>query len=314
MKMDRETRTRARAAVRGILESAAFEVEDFDGAVDLYATRGDECLVLLCSDNPEEILEFDRRTYRLKGEGCDLVCRKLLFTLRDDVQVKSCVRWGAEELAHHAGRAVVAEVKGERLELNLELQASPAKPDVTSATAGGPPVRHIPKKIDAARAIAAAGIEGEPVLRYIPYWEFHAVCAGAREYRGKRIEFGCERRGFINAINGRLEDLDASNATASPIEGNAELVPPKIPKEESSERVKAAIIDEQTKKLRFREEKGEAIFYEEKVFKPDPEDVKVEMDILHIPVWVIRGKKIVEVNGLTGEILSEPMDEGVEVY
>jgi hypothetical protein len=34
---------------------------------------------------------------------------------------------------------------------------------------------------------------------------------------------------------------------------------------------------------------------------------------MYVPVWQVRGKKIVEINAFTGEILSQPMDEGVEI-
>jgi hypothetical protein len=37
------------------------------------------------------------------------------------------------------------------------------------------------------------------------------------------------------------------------------------------------------------------------------------MTQVYVPVWQIRGKKIVEVNATNGEILSVPMDEGVEI-
>lgn len=299
--------------MKGILEAADFEVEELEGPLDLYAARGEECLIVLCSDNPEEILEFDRRNYRLQGDRGDLSCRKLLLSLGEDVQVSNCIRWGIDEFSEIAGRAVAAEVTGSRLDLSLEAWsragASPAKAAVT-----GPVARHLPPKVDSKRALAVAGIEGTTALRYIPYWEYAASCQGSREYKGKRIDFACEKRGFINAINGRSEMLNAGSAVNGPVQEEAELLPPKISRDDAMERVKGAIIEEQTQKVRFRQEKGDAIFYEEKIFRPEPGEVKVELELLHVPVWAVRGKKIVEVNGITGEILEEPMDEGVEVY
>ena len=41
--------------------------------------------------------------------------------------------------------------------------------------------------------------------------------------------------------------------------------------------------------------------------------INLEIQQIYVPIWQIRGKKIVEINGFTGEILSEPMDEGVEI-
>ncbi|MDH7594103.1 MAG: hypothetical protein QHG99_07120 [Methanomicrobiales archaeon] len=313
MEMDSEMRKRARAAVRGVLEAADFEVEELEGPLDLYASKGDECLIVQCSDDPEEILEFDRRNYRLRGDQGDFSCRKLLFTLSGGVQVRNCITWGISEFSEIAGRAVVAEVTGERLDLNLEASSRAGVP-YAGPEATGPVARHLPPKIDQKRAVAVAGIEGTPIFRYIPYWEYSASCAGRREYKGKSIDFSCERRGFINAINGRSEMLNTDGAQSSALREGAELMPPKISKEEAMDRIKGAIIEEQTQKVRFRQEKGDAIFYEEKIFRPEPGEVKVELELLHVPVWTVRGKKIVEVNGITGEILEEPMDEGVEVY
>jgi hypothetical protein len=59
--------------------------------------------------------------------------------------------------------------------------------------------------------------------------------------------------------------------------------------------------------------KGDAIFYEEKVIKPDRKNIQLDIMQVYVPVWQVKGKKIVEVNAFTGEILSEPMDEGVEI-
>jgi hypothetical protein len=78
-------------------------------------------------------------------------------------------------------------------------------------------------------------------------------------------------------------------------------------------RVNSTIIEEQTKHIRIKQEKGDAIFYEERVFKPEEGDMKTEITLMYIPIWEIKGKKIVEVNGFTGEILTTPMDEGVEI-
>ena len=72
----------------------------------------------------------------------------------------------------------------------------------------------------------------------------------------------------------------------------------------------AELIERLTQKVRIKQEKGDAIFYEEKILKPDRKNITVDTKQVYIPVWQIRGKKIVEVNAFTGELLSEPMDEG----
>ncbi len=89
---------------------------------------------------------------------------------------------------------------------------------------------------------------------------------------------------------------------------------PHIRKDEATERIVNELIDRLTQKVRIKQEKGDAIFYEEKILKPEKKNISVETRQVYIPIWQIRGKKIVEVNAFTGELLSEPMDEGVEVF
>jgi len=120
--------------------------------------------------------------------------------------------------------------------------------------------------------------------------------------------------GVINAINGIKLDLDGTKVEDSEIPANAEVSDAHITKEEASERMVTELIERLTQKVRIKQEKGDAIFYEEKTLKPDRKNITVDTKQVYIPVWQIRGKKIVEVNAFTGELLSEPMDEGVEVF
>ena len=94
----------------------------------------------------------------------------------------------------------------------------------------------------------------------------------------------------------------------------AEVSDPHIRKDEATERIVNELIDRLTQKVRIKQEKGDAIFYEEKILKPDKKNISVDTRQVYIPIWQIRGKKIVEINAFTGELLSEPMDEGVEIF
>jgi hypothetical protein len=73
------------------------------------------------------------------------------------------------------------------------------------------------------------------------------------------------------------------------------------------------LIDQLTRTVRIKQVKGDAIFYEEKVIRPDRKNIQLDIRQMYVPVWQVRGKKIVEINAFTGEILSQPMDEGVEI-
>ena len=86
-----------------------------------------------------------------------------------------------------------------------------------------------------------------------------------------------------------------------------------VSREEAEARVVEAVVARLTQKVRIRQERREAIFYEEKVFRPDRRAIRVELTRVFVPVWQIRGRSIVEINAFSGETLSTPMDEGVEI-
>jgi phosphatidylethanolamine-binding protein (PEBP) family uncharacterized protein len=51
--------------MRLILEAARFEVEEVDEPLDLSAVRDGDCLLVLCSNDPDAITQFDKTTYNL---------------------------------------------------------------------------------------------------------------------------------------------------------------------------------------------------------------------------------------------------------
>jgi hypothetical protein len=303
-------RSRARDALSHIFTSASFEVEELESPLDLSATRGNECVVILISDQPSEVQEFDQRNYRLQMGEREITCKKLLFTTSTSISHRSCIRWGMEEMGAFAGKAAIAGVLGTTLDLSLEAQpsAGSAPPELV-----GPEILHLPLKVDRQRAVQIAGIDGVPHSRYIPYWQYHAVCKGEREYKGKSVTFNGEMNGILNAINGQSADLSDAPLEKSGILPDAELAQPKIGKDEARQRIQQALMEGQTKKVRIRVEKGDAIYYEEKTFRPEEQEVKVELTSIYVPIWAVKGKRIVEVNAYTGEVLIEPMDEGVEI-
>jgi hypothetical protein len=79
------------------------------------------------------------------------------------------------------------------------------------------------------------------------------------------------------------------------------------------EKVVAGVIDALTQKIRIKQVIGDAISYEERVMKPDKKNIALQMQQVYIPIWQVRGKKIVEVNATTGDILAVPMHQGVEI-
>ncbi|AGB01409.1 hypothetical protein Metfor_0332 [Methanoregula formicica SMSP] len=311
-------REKAKNAMRLILEAARFEVEEVDDPLDLSAIHDSTCILVLCSNDRNMIAQFDKTNYSLMIDDHEMTCKKLLFTLDKSITTENCIQWGVEEFVRYTGEAVLADIVGR--ELALDLTASRAKAaaiaaaEVAKDEPSGITLLHFPVKISEQAAIRAGGVQGQAKLRFMPYFLFHFTSTGEQVYKDRRIPFDADGWGAINAINGIKIDLDGKQAEEKEIPGGAEVCDPHIRKEEATERIVSELIDRLTQKVRIKQEKGDAIFYEEKVLKPDRKNITVETRQVYIPVWQIRGKKIVEVNAFTGELLSEPMDEGVEVF
>ncbi|MDD1670503.1 MAG: hypothetical protein LUQ67_04210 [Methanomicrobiales archaeon] len=304
-------RDRAREAVRRILEAASYEVEDLERPLDLSAIGAGECIIVQCSDNSGEIGQFDRTGYRCRVEEKEVTSRKLLFTRNDSARTEHCTRWGLADLERFAGRAAVAAVLGERLELDLghevAAMAAPAPEEM------GAELPHVPVKVDERRARAISGESGAGTLRFIPYWRYHYRSSGQKGYGTQVVTFNAEKKGAINAINGAETSEELGQVEVSPVPISAVVLQPMVKKAEAEEKLRNRVIEELTQKVRIKQAKGDTIFYEERIFKPERKDVAIDLELVHVPVWQFKGKKFVELNAVTGVVLTEPMDTGAEL-
>jgi len=320
--MEPEMREKAKSAMRLILEAARFDVEEVDDPLDLSAVREGVCLLVLCSNEKDIISQFDKTNYSLMIDDHEMNCKKLLFSIDKDIATENCIQWGVDEFVRYTGEAVLADILNR--ELALDLTPSKGKRPQISTAAGpaaavpsepsGISIPHFPVKLTEQAAIRAAGVQGTAKLRFMPYYLFHYTSTGEQVYKDRRIPFDADGWSALNAINGIKIELDGKLIEETDIPGGAEVCNPHIKKDEASERMVNELIERLTQKVRIKQEKGDAIFYEEKILKPDRKNITVDTQQVYIPVWQIRGKKIVEVNAFTGELLSEPMDEGVEVF
>lgn len=311
-------REKAKNAMRLILEAARFEVEEVDEPLDLSAVRDGVCILVLCSNDRALIGQFDKTNYSLMIADHEMTCKKLLFTLDKEVTTDNCIQWGVDEFVRYTGEAVLADIVSRELALDLTptkaKKAAVAVAEAAEEEASGISLPHFPIKLTEQAAIRTGGVQGTARLRFIPYFLFHYTSSGEQVYKDRRIPFDADGWGAINAINGIKIDLDGKLVEDKEIPGGAEVCDPHIRKDEATERITNELIDRLTQKVRIKQEKGDAIFYEEKILKPDRKNITIDAKQVYIPVWQIRGKKIVEVNAFTGELLSEPMDEGVEVF
>jgi len=321
--MEHDMREKAKNAMRLILEAARFEVEEVDDPLDLSAVRDSTCLLVLCSNDSDIIGQFDKTNYSLMIDDHEMSCKKLLFSIDKEIVTENCIQWGVDEFVRYTGEAVLADILDRELALDLTPSKGKKTPGVTTASEkdtkqkeepSGIIIPHYPIKVTEQAAIRIGGVQGAAKLRFIPYFLFHYTSSGEQVYKDRRIPFDADGWGAINAINGIKIELDGKQVEETEIPGGSEVSDPHIRKEEATERIVNELIDRLTQKVRIKQEKGDAIFYEEKILKPDKKNITVDTRQVYIPVWQIRGKKIVEINAFTGELLSEPMDEGVEIF
>lgn len=324
--MEENIREKARNAIRGILEAAEFRITAVEDPFDL-AERDGEYMLVLCSNDQHEIEDFDTTSYRLMKEGQEISYRKLLFSLNPGISPANSILWGVGEFIRYAGEADLARILNRSLSLSFTGSSAPApsgqmtaaretgtaQVPVTEEEPTGMVIPHLPIRVSKEAALKIAKIQGSANLRFLPHWFYTYVSSGEQVYKEKRIPFDAEGSGGINAINGLLIDSHPEDVVEKGVPQSAEIVQPHISKEEAVEKISGDVITRLTQTVRIKQVKGDAIFYEEKVLKPDRKNIAVEILQVYVPIWQVRGKKIIEVNAFTGDVLSEPMDEGVEI-
>jgi len=302
-------RGRAIEAVRNILEYAGYEVGEVGGEIDLSAVNGEECILVLCSDDGDAIGNFETTRYSADFDGERTECAKILVTTLPGASSARCTRWGIEDVARLAGEAVGAAISGDSFSLALKRGAAePAREDTT-----GPRIPHLPISIDKRRAARIAGIDGQIAFRFLPHWHYHWKSTGEKIFKDRVISFDAEERGCMSAINGLRGDIDIGALVTDAIPGDAVVLDPTIDEETARDRIIEEITDKLTRGVRVKREEGDTISTEDKILKPDRKDITVDLSLFYVPIWQVKGKRIVEVNAVNGEILCEPMDDGVEL-
>jgi len=322
--MDEKVREKARYAIKTILESAGFSVNTLEDPFDL-AERDDEYLMILCSNDAQEIAEYNTGSYRLMREGQEIAYKKLLFSLHAGIDANNCIHWGRDEFIRFSGEAALNEMLGRPMTLTfpdedvtaVSRAAAPRTrelPETQEEEKPGIIIVHLPIRIQKQAAEQIAKVQGQASLKFMPYWRYAYQSTGEQVYKDHRVPFDGEGGGGINAINGLGMEANWDAVVEAAVPQNAEIVQPRITKDEANEKIIAGVIESLTQKIRIKQVIGDAISYEERVMKPDRKNIAVQIQQVYIPIWQVRGKKIVEVNAHTGEVLAEPMDEGVEIF
>ncbi|HJJ47845.1 MAG TPA: hypothetical protein O0X39_02465 [Methanocorpusculum sp.] len=297
-----------------VLETAGYDCELEEGPFNLSAVKDNKCIIVLCSDDRELLQRFDQTPYTIVLGGAKTRCDKIIFTGNGYFQPKESELWTKDKLAGYIVDAAFARIWGEPFDI-----AAPSFAYVgPSAPPTLPPVGAdmvIPMRISAKDAVRVARQDGLTILRMIPYWYYTYTSMGQATYKGKTVSFDEQGAGWINAINATETEFEGVTPEPGEIPQDATVVPPTSSKDEIKAQVMAKLVKKLTRHVRIKTTAGDAIFAEERDFKPAEEDIDLKIQKVYVPVWQVRGKKdIVEVNAFTGEELTVPSDEGCEVF
>ncbi len=184
--------------------------------------------------------------------------------------------------------------------VHLELQAAPLKITRDRAAVVGKP------HVQTVQAVA---------LKLVPFWRYSYSLNVEKTYKSKIIDISGEGVGYLNALNGNISNIavsEVSDVLELP-DDEYELKTQVMTHTLAKDSILNMLIDEHTKDLRFDDTKGEAIISEHKRFKPAVEDISLQIDLVYVPIWEVKGpRNSVELNAHTGEVLTHPVDDDVE--
>ena len=88
---------------------------------------------------------------------------------------------------------------------------------------------------------------------------------------------------------------------------------PNIDRKQAQKIILDLIIEENTREMRFNNMEGQAIIYEVRSLSPRPEEVELDMELVYIPIWEVKGKRnSLEISAYNAKVLEQPMDEDAE--
>lgn len=291
---------------------------------DLLAEKDSEHLFIKyeSSTNANSIRHFSNSVQSYGGKGI-LVSESFDDKISSLALEEGLILWDKSELESRVGRAVLAgalEEPGEQRQLKKESNVQPAQmPRETLRKEYEKTIRiflrSVAVNIGKADSLSIAETKvGKPKyqqLKFIPVWYYRYSFQSQKKFKSRVIDLNGEGEGYINAltgVNSFNKYKDIQDNTLVPTQ-NYEIKQPKVEKKDALNRALDAVIREHTKQVRLNEMIGDTIVFENRVFSPEPQDINMEMDLLHIPVWEIRGKsEALEINGYDGKV------ESVKVY
>lgn len=288
-----------------------YEVTSSEGS-DMLAEKESEHLFIKFDQTPNfnSIRHFSGVVARYGGKGIvvsDIFDEKNRSIALDD----GLTLWDRSEIESRIGRAVLAGAfgqYGEERVVRREYEKT-IRIFLRSVTV------NIGKSEALSIAEAKVGAIKRQQLKFIPVWYYRYSFNTQKKFKSKTVDLKGEGEGYVNAITGEnyfAKCKDIQDNTFVPTQ-NYEIKQPGVEKRDALNKAMDSVIREHTKEVRLNEMIGDTIIFEQKVFAPEPQDIKMEMELIHFPIWELTGGyETIEVNGYDGHILGVKVSNDAE--
>ncbi len=297
---------------------------------DLLAEKDTERLLIKFENdpNPNSIRYFSNIAQRYRGKSI-LISEFFDEKTRMSAIGDGLTLWDRSELESQIGRAVLGGMEhGEKIQVKEKIDFSTMQVPVQVQE----PVkveyektikvllRSVPITIGKSDALSIAeakvGHAKSQSLKFIPVWYYSYSFKIQKTFKSKVVDLSGEGEGYIHALTGEncfIKYREIQDNTFIPTQ-NYEIKQPIVQKKDAVSKALNSIIREHTKEIRLNEMIGDTIVFENKMFAPDPGEINLKLDILHIPVWEIKGKReSIEINGYDGHIMAVKLYNDAEM-
>ncbi len=299
---------------------------------DLLAEKDQDHLFIKydTTANLNSIRYFSNSLERYGGKGI-LILESADGKTRSFALDKGLAIWDMNELESWVGRAVLSGALEEDSEKTVEdtppkeeelfpaiqpqVQFQQEVPPEPSKTTYEKTIRillrSIPVNIGKSDSLSIAeakiGKSRSQKLNFIPVWHYSYSFSAQKKFKSRLVDLTGDGEGYIHALTGENSFIKYRNVqdnTFVPTQ-NYEIKQPAVSKKDALSKALESIIREHSKEIRLNEMIGDTIIFENKVFAPDPESIDLKMELLHIPVWEIKGPgETIEINGYDGHIVA----------
>lgn len=155
----------------------------------------------------------------------------------------------------------------------------------------------------------------DAILKFVPFWKYRYNVESEKRFRSKVLSIAGKGKGFLNALNKSREEMEIEGLGAPTRIPSVqyELKRPNVDRKQAEKILLGLIIEENTREIRSNNMEGQAIIYEQRSISPRPEEIELDMELVYIPFWEVKGKRnSLEINAYNAKVLEEPIDEDAE--